>query len=82
MAAGEPDVRRIVGVISSPPDEQAPLGAGVEEPPNRNGAFPRLDESQPARLLEVGVLREVEVGEVLFARARIPTTSSRSSPGP
>jgi CRP-like cAMP-binding protein len=44
-----------------------PLGAGIEEPPDRNGAFPRLDEDQRARLLAVGELRQVESGEVLFA---------------
>lgn len=43
-----------------------PLGAGVEEPANRNGAFPRLDEEQRARLLAIGSRREVTQGEVLF----------------
>jgi thioredoxin reductase (NADPH) len=44
----------------------APLGAGVEEPPDRNGAFPRLGEEQRAKLRTVGTLRTVKPGEVLF----------------
>jgi len=43
-----------------------PLGAGFEEPVNRNGAFPRLDQEQRARLRAVGTERQVESGEVLF----------------
>jgi thioredoxin reductase (NADPH) len=43
-----------------------PLGFGVEEPANRNGAFPRLDEEQLARLRALGTVRKVESGEVLF----------------
>ena len=43
-----------------------PLGIGLEEPPDRNGAFPRLDDDQRARLLAVGELRKVVPGEVLF----------------
>ena len=43
-----------------------PLGAGFEEPVNRNGAFPRLGEEQRARLRAVGTVRQVESGEVLF----------------
>src|SRR5205807_4248382 len=43
-----------------------PLGAGVPEPPNRNGAFPRLDEEQRARLRMVGDMRKVSAGDVLF----------------
>ncbi len=43
-----------------------PLGAGVEEPVDRNGAFPRLGDDQRARLRAVGDVREVESGEVLF----------------
>jgi len=43
-----------------------PLGAGVDEPPNRNGAFPRLDEEQRARLPAIGALRDMSQGEVLF----------------
>jgi len=43
-----------------------PLGAGLEEPEDRNGAFPRLGAEQRARLRAIGVLRTVEAGEVLF----------------
>jgi thioredoxin reductase (NADPH) len=43
-----------------------PIGAGVEEPPDRHGAFPRLDEEQRARLRAAGEVRAVESGEVLF----------------
>ena len=43
-----------------------PLGIGVEEPPDRNGAFPRLSDDQRARLLAVGEVRKVVPGEVLF----------------
>jgi thioredoxin reductase (NADPH) len=43
-----------------------PLGAGVDEPPDRNGAFPRLDERQRARLQSVGQLITVASGDVLF----------------
>jgi thioredoxin reductase (NADPH) len=43
-----------------------PLGAGMAEPIDRNGAFPRLTEEQRARLRAVGSTREVTPGEVLF----------------
>ena len=43
-----------------------PLGAGFEEPVNRNGAFPRLDDEVRARLRAAGKVRKVEPGEVLF----------------
>jgi thioredoxin reductase (NADPH) len=43
-----------------------PLGFGAEEPPNRNGAFPRLDDEQMARLRMVGDLVTVEAGDILF----------------
>jgi thioredoxin reductase (NADPH) len=43
-----------------------PLGIGLEEPPDRNGAFPRLNDDQRARLLAVGELRKVVPGDVLF----------------
>jgi thioredoxin reductase (NADPH) len=43
-----------------------PLGAGFEEPVNRNGAFPRLGDEQRARLRAVGGVRKVESGDVLF----------------
>jgi thioredoxin reductase (NADPH) len=41
-------------------------GMGMEEPPDRGGAFPRLDDAQRARLRAVGEVRAVEPGEVLF----------------
>jgi len=55
----------------APPPQQeqpasAPLGAGMEEPPDRNGAFPRLGEEQRARLRAVGTTRQVRSGDVLF----------------
>jgi thioredoxin reductase (NADPH) len=43
-----------------------PLGAGVAETPDRQGAFPRLDDVQRERFRAVGELREVASGEVLF----------------
>ncbi len=43
-----------------------PLGAGVEEITDRSGAFPRLDEAQRRTLRDLGTVRHVESGEVLF----------------
>ncbi|MGD0197094.1 MAG: FAD-dependent oxidoreductase [Solirubrobacteraceae bacterium] len=43
-----------------------PLGVGLEEPEDRNGAFPRLTASQLEKLRAVGARREVEAGEILF----------------
>jgi NADPH-dependent glutamate synthase beta subunit-like oxidoreductase len=43
------------------------IGAGVAETVDRDGAFPRLDDDQRARLRNLGRLRSVEPGEVLFA---------------
>jgi thioredoxin reductase (NADPH) len=43
-----------------------PLGAGVDEPEDRNGAFPRLGDGQRALLRELGTVRRVASGEVLF----------------
>jgi thioredoxin reductase (NADPH) len=43
------------------------FGAGVAEPVDRDVAFPRLNDDQRARLRELGRLRTVESGEVLFA---------------
>ena len=43
-----------------------PLGAGVPEPEDRGGAFPRLGDGQRALLRELGTVREVDAGEVLF----------------
>jgi hypothetical protein len=36
-----------------------PIGAGIEEPENRHGAFPRLSEEQRARLRRLGQVRKV-----------------------
>jgi thioredoxin reductase (NADPH) len=47
-------------------NSQQPLGAGIEEAPNRNGAFPRLDADQRARLRELGEVLPVKTGEILF----------------
>jgi thioredoxin reductase (NADPH) len=47
-------------------NSQQPLGAGIEEPPNRNGAFPRLDDDQRAQFRAIGEVVPVETGDVLF----------------
>ncbi|HEY6638395.1 MAG TPA: FAD-dependent oxidoreductase [Solirubrobacterales bacterium] len=44
-----------------------PVGTGEPETRERDGAFPRLDEDQRARLRGLGRVRAVEPGEVLFA---------------
>ena len=49
-----------------------PLGYGVEEPPNRNGAFPRLDEAQLALLRGLGETQQVQSGDVLFREGDAP----------
>ena len=43
-----------------------PLGAGMEEPADRQGAFPRLTDDQRARLRAAGEVRTVSPGDVLF----------------
>jgi thioredoxin reductase (NADPH) len=43
-----------------------PLGYGLEEPVDRQGAFPRLNDEQRARLRAIGNVRQVASGEVLF----------------
>ncbi len=43
-----------------------PLGAGMAEPIDRNGAFPRLTEEQRERLRAVGHMRAITPGEILF----------------
>jgi thioredoxin reductase (NADPH) len=43
-----------------------PLGVGIDEPPDRHGAFPRLNDEQRARLRAAGEVRAVRPGEVLF----------------
>jgi len=47
-------------------DVGEPLGLGMPETPNRDGAFPRLDDDQRARLRAIGEVRKVQAGEVLF----------------
>jgi thioredoxin reductase (NADPH) len=42
------------------------IGAGEPETAEQDGAFPRLDENQMARFRELGEIRSVEPGEVLF----------------
>jgi thioredoxin reductase (NADPH) len=42
------------------------LGAGIEEPRDRNGAFPRLDDEVRERLASVGERRAVAPGDILF----------------
>jgi thioredoxin reductase (NADPH) len=41
-------------------------GVGVPEPPDRNGAFPRLDEEQRGRLRAIGEVLPVVPGDILF----------------
>jgi thioredoxin reductase (NADPH) len=43
-----------------------PLGLGMDEPVDRDGAFPRLGDDQRAGLRAVGEVRSVAPGEVLF----------------
>ncbi|MGE5856948.1 MAG: Crp/Fnr family transcriptional regulator [Solirubrobacterales bacterium] len=43
-----------------------PVGAGMSETPDRDGAFPRVEEEQIARLRQLGESREVKPGDVLF----------------
>jgi thioredoxin reductase (NADPH) len=43
-----------------------PLGLGLEEPADRHGAFPRLDDGQRAKLRALGTVRKTESGDVLF----------------
>jgi thioredoxin reductase (NADPH) len=43
-----------------------PLGAGIPEPPDRNGAFPRLDDEQRGRLRAIGEMVPIAPGDVLF----------------
>lgn len=47
--------------------QRGPVGVGRPETPERDGAFPRLDDEQRARLAGFGSRRAVEPGEVLFA---------------
>jgi thioredoxin reductase (NADPH) len=43
-----------------------PVGAGLPETAERDGAFPRLEDDQLARLERLGEVRHVEPGETLF----------------
>jgi CRP-like cAMP-binding protein len=43
-----------------------PLGLGMDEPLDRHGAFPRLNDEQRARLREQGEVLAVEPGQILF----------------
>src|SRR5579871_770260 len=43
-----------------------PLGAGVQEPVDRDGAFPRLDDQRRAALREAGEVFATKSGDVLF----------------
>ena len=43
-----------------------PVGFGVEEPADRGGAFPRLDDEQLARFRMVGDIVRVEPGDILI----------------
>jgi thioredoxin reductase (NADPH) len=52
--------------LFDPIPADAPLGAGMTEPPDRHGAFPRLTDSQRARMRAAGTVRRVECGEVLY----------------
>src|SRR3954464_3523448 len=64
MSGGRMAMRR------RPPDKvvpvSEPLGAGMDEPADRHGAFPRLDADQRARVRAVGTVRAVASGDVLF----------------
>jgi thioredoxin reductase (NADPH) len=54
-------------------DQSPPIGTGVAETVHRDGAFPRLDESQRSRFRGLGRVRAVEPGEILFAAGDEPT---------
>ncbi len=49
-----------------------PLGVGLEEPPNRHGAFPRMDTEMRERLRAAGETLSVASGDVLFAEGDRP----------
>ena len=48
------------------PAMSEPLGLGLEEPADRQGAFPRLDDQQRAKLRALGTARPTASGEILF----------------
>jgi len=43
-----------------------PLGLGLEEPADRHGAFPRLDDQQRTKLRTLGTARPTAPGDILF----------------
>ena len=47
-------------------NSKQPLGAGMEEPANRNGAFPRLDDDMRAQFRAIGEVVPVASGDILF----------------
>jgi thioredoxin reductase (NADPH) len=47
--------------------EGAPIGVGKPETVDRDGAFPRLNDDQLARLRGLGEVRRVKPGDVLFS---------------
>ena len=54
---------------AAPPDPRPPgepIGAGLEEPADEHGAFPRLNPDQLGRLRALGTVRTVAAGEVLY----------------
>jgi thioredoxin reductase (NADPH) len=51
---------------TEPAVRREPLGKGMAEPVDRSGAFPRLTPRQRQRLREVGEVRAVEAGDILF----------------
>ncbi|MBV9605510.1 MAG: FAD-dependent oxidoreductase [Solirubrobacterales bacterium] len=53
-------------MTSGPVLTSEPLGAGLAEPVDRGGAFPRLTSEQRERLRAAGQTRAVESGEILF----------------
>ena len=53
--------------------EGPPIGAGVPETPDRDGAFPRLGDDLLARFRSLGEVRAVQPGEVLFASGDQPS---------
>jgi hypothetical protein len=66
LLAGPPlDRFAKLGAAMGPQDTQLVLGIGLEEVPNRGGAFPRLDDEQRMSLRELGEIRAAQPGERL-----------------
>ncbi len=57
---------------ASDAEGKAGLGAGLEEPEDRGGAFPRLDAGQRDRLRDAGESLTVAAGDVLFREGDRP----------